>query len=1105
MRRSWVRRSCFLIFAASGFSGLIYEHVWTHYLKLVLGSAAYAQTLVLAIFLGGMAGGAAWSSRTSRRWRDPLVGYVAAEAAIGVLAFAFHPTFRATFGLTFDRILPALGSPVLSSAVLWTLGALLILPQSILLGATFPLMSAGVLRRFPGEPGASIAILYFSNSLGAALGVLASGFYLVGRLGLAGTIATAGAINLMVAAAMAVVARSEPSSAAGDEEVPRLAGVARPADPWLRLLLAAAAVTGLASFVYEIGWIRMLTLVLGSTTHSFELMLSAFILGLAFGGLWIRGRIERLREPVRFLGFMQLAMGLLALATLPIYGETFDLMKTVLATLGRTPRDYVLFHLSSHGIALLVMFPATFCAGTTLPLITYALIRKGHGEKSIGAVYAANTMGAIAAVFLAVHLGLPLLGLKGTITIGAALDMSLGIVLLAKCSSRGARRAVLAAAATAAIAILAVVALVRLDAVKMASGVYRLGLLFPPETTILFHEDGKTASVDLVRDKFGTTSIRTNGKPDAGIALDPSDPRTPDELTMTLLGALGPVFRPTARTAANIGMGSGLTTHTLLATSLTRVDTVEIEPAMVEAARGFRPRVERAFTDPRSRIHVEDAKSFFATRSASYDIIVSEPSNPWVSGVAGLFTKEFYELLSRRLNDGGVLVQWVQLYEIDLPALASIFRALSPHFADYRIYAAGSVDAIVVARKGGPVGAPDPSVVSIPRLAADLALLRIRSVEDIEARRIGSKKTLEPLFASQSVPANSDYEPYLDLRAGMTRFLGSGAGDLIRLAEAPLPVLEMLGDDGPLVFPGRVASTPWLERGRLVRAARGLAEFLTSGNAAALEGRVPEEAAQRALRLRPRFTECSAPGGTEALLVELVRTGLAMGVHVSREEAAAFWDFVEAQPCVSSLSERDRVWISLFRAAGARDAKRMAAAATSILESRSAIDGEAGEYLLCAAMLGRVAEGRAVEAEEFWREHSPRILRGAQPSLLLRLVLEHARQTSGAPRPAEEQGKREKRGQPPMMLRGVTLNSWEHPVGNACRSTGVHFPREPGARGRSSRIRVPVVHDAQGRHGWRNGDSPRFVDPASWRGRRHLAYTPALAAPSESAVSRRSP
>ncbi|MCG6875130.1 MAG: fused MFS/spermidine synthase, partial [Betaproteobacteria bacterium] len=368
----WHRTALFVLFTISGFAGLIYESIWSHYLKLFLGHAAYAQTLVLALFMGGMAVGAWIASRRGVRWRNLLRGYAVVEAVIGVAALAFHGVFVAATDAAYATVLPALANPAAAALFKWSLAGALILPQSILLGMTFPLMSAGLLRRHPERPGEALALLYFTNSFGAAVGVLASGFLLIDKLGLPGTIQFAGLLNLGLAALVWVLAR-------GPDRAPVAvpAAAAQPGEPTvpasLRLMLAIAFLTGAASFIYEIGWIRMLSLVLGSATHSFELMLSAFILGLALGGLWVRGRIDRTAEPLRFLGAVQVAMGIAALATLPLYGATFDLMQLVIKGTAQTDSGYAIFLVSSHAIALVVMLPATFCAGMTLPLITYVL------------------------------------------------------------------------------------------------------------------------------------------------------------------------------------------------------------------------------------------------------------------------------------------------------------------------------------------------------------------------------------------------------------------------------------------------------------------------------------------------------------------------------------------------------------------------------------------------------------------------------------------------------------------------------------------------------------------------------------------------------------
>ncbi len=666
----------FFLFAVSGFSGLIYESIWTHYLKLFLGHAAYAQTLVLAIFMGGMAIGSWVCSIRSLRWRNLLLGYALAEGIVGLIALAFHSVFVALLDISYDTVIPQMGSPALVDVFKWVLSALMILPQSILLGMTFPLMSSGIVRRFPQRPGRSIAMLYFTNSIGAAIGVLASGFLLIDLFGLPGTIRMAGGINILLALCIwMLVGRSAEERDAAEPRTET--ALKQPRVPWHSFFLLASLVTGAASFIYEIGWIRMLSLVLGTSTHAFELMLSAFILGLALGGLWIQRRIDTLPAPSRFLGYVQVIMGLLALSTLVSYGTTFDAMQWLVKSIDKTDAGYGLFHLSRSAIAMAIMLPATFCAGMTLPLITLTLMKQGYGERSIGAVYAANTVGAILGVFFAIHIGMPDLGLKGLITFGAGLDITLGIALFWYERKKFGSRRQAAVAAAAWMAILGTILFVDLDPHKMGSGVYRQGAIPTPATErVLYHRDGKTATVSCFLRHDGVLSLRTNGKTDASVQVRPGEPPAPDESTMILLAVLPMFFHPQARTAAAIGFGCGYTSRMLLANpALTAVDTIEIERKMVEgAAQNFSPMVDVVLTDGRSNIYFDDAKTFFSRHNKRYDIIISEPSNPWVSGVAGLFSKEFYRRINRHLSDDGLFVQWVQLYDISLDLVLSVLK-----------------------------------------------------------------------------------------------------------------------------------------------------------------------------------------------------------------------------------------------------------------------------------------------------------------------------------------------------------------------------------------------------------------------------------------------
>lgn len=956
------RSAFYVLFTASGFAGLIYESVWTHYLKLFLGHAAYAQSLVLAVFMGGMAAGAAWCARRSARFANPLAVYAAVEAVVGLASLAFHPVFVAMTDWSYEWLLPGLGSEWLALGAKLALSCALILPQSVLLGMTFPLMSAGLARAQRGRAGESLAMLYFTNSLGAAGGVLASGFVLIDWLGLPGTLLSAGCLNLAIAALVWLLAR--PARHEPVRETPH-------AQTSLHLLLAVAFFTGLASFIYEISWIRMLSLVLGASTHSFEVMLATFIFGLALGGLAVRRRVDTVAEPVRLLAWVQVAMGLAAAATLPVYDWTFALMESMLQGLARTDSGYLLFNVSGAAIAGLVMLPATFCAGMTLPLITGALLRRGGGEAAIGQVYAANTLGAIAGVLIAVHIGLPLIGLKGTLLAGAIVDVALGLALL---HFLELRKALVYAGATCAVLILALALGVQLDAHKMTAGVFRHGDVGSSrDATILFSKDGKTATVHLVKYPEAV-SLRTNGKSDGSINMNADGERGTDEITMVLTAALPLALKPETKSAAVIGIGTGLTTHTLLQNlELERVETVEIESAMAEASRGFMPRNSAAFADPRGTIFIDDAKSFFSTHNRRYDLIISEPSNPWVSGVSSLFTREFYRRIRHHLNPGGMLVQWIQLYEMDASLVATVLGALGAEFAHYAIFAPSDYDLLIMAADA-PIPYPPQAVVfEQPGVAKELWTVHVLTAGDLDARYLGSRATLEPLFASYGMPANSDYAPVLDRNAARHRFTEKSAADVVALLNAEIPLLEMLEPGrskravNPL-FQGAYA----FERVENTRLAWYARDFLLRRRPPLPES-VPRDLQKDLELVKLRLLECREPRELDIWLHSAIRVAKALNPYLAPDDVGAVWGRIVGSACFPYLHDYQRRWLALFQAIGARNAPRMAEISASLLGEQQTLVSDAREYLLLAALTGYVASGAKPKALELWGSYSPSV------------------------------------------------------------------------------------------------------------------------------------
>ena len=456
------------------------------------------------------------------------MGYAVVEFILGVAGLLFHVIFTMVIAFSYDTVFPNLGSAGLIDEYKWISGAMIILPQSILLGSTFPLLCSALIRREQQGLGKHISVLYFTNSIGAAAGALIATFLLIPEIGMPGAMLTSGMINIGIALVTYLVAKQpEEAIATGEQDIASEAEASVSKAKINKITMVAlitAAITGAVSFMCEIAWIRMLNLVLGTSLHAFEIMLSAFIAGLALGGWWIRNRIDKIPDLLRFTGQVQIFMGLAAISTLTLYVESFHWVAELLnSTLLKTDTGYVFYNLATSLLSGLIMIPATFCAGMTLPLLTTHLIRKGHNENAIGRVYASNTIGAIIVIVLAVHVGMTTLGLKWLIVVAGFIDIGLGAYLIFS-SGRSLRWVSLPSRAIAAgLVALACVSLVtELSPSRLASGAFRDGQV---DTTgeILFYKDGKTASISVLKMGENSAAIQTNGKPDAGLRIDPEN------------------------------------------------------------------------------------------------------------------------------------------------------------------------------------------------------------------------------------------------------------------------------------------------------------------------------------------------------------------------------------------------------------------------------------------------------------------------------------------------------------------------------------------------------------------------------------------------------
>ena len=973
----------FALFTISGFAGLIYESIWSHYLKLFLGHAAYAQTLVLAIFMGGMALGSWLVSRYTNRIRNLLLGYAIAELAIGILAIAFHRVFVSVTGWAFESVLPVLGGTGAVDLFKWALASALILPASILLGTTFPLMSAGIMRVYPQEGGRALSMLYFTNSFGASVGVLASGFYLIERIGLPGAMLTAGLLNVTLAFAVWLITKRLEISGAAGPPVP--AGSGEGGKRLFRLMIILAFATGGASFAYEIAWIRMLSLGLGASSHAFEVMLSAFILGMSLGGLVLRLIPNAFRDDMKWLAGILAAKAIFAVGALGVYGSVLEFVAWAMRAVSPTTEGYVLLNVSGLVASMMVMFPAAFCAGMTLPLATNALLVRRHGEASIGRIYGANTAGCIVGAAFATHIGMEAFGVKGLTGLGAIADLAMAAAVFA-IGMRINLRTAFAGVATLVAAAGAIYVSSELDELKMASGVFRYGIFLSPENSkVIYYRDGKTATISVV-DIGNSRSIRTNGKPDASIEFHNRTRPSTDEPTMVLAGTLPFAFKPDAKKVANIGFGSGLTTHAVLGSPVVEaVDSIEIERTMIEGARLFDPHNRRAYHDPRNRFHIDDAKTFFASHAARYDVIISEPSNPWVSGVSSLFSEEFYELIRRHITDDGVLVQWVQIYEINFDLLASIVKALGNHFGDYQLFTTNTGDILIVATKAAKLPAMADAPFRFPEMSRDLAALGYRSLADLEMSRVGSRRALEPLFRSGIYPANSDYFPMIDTRAAKARFMRESASELAGISRGFVPFAGLFSRDAR--FDPAMLDPSWKivnqTAAGAVTAKLSWQAFLAADEAA-ITGIEPRLWLQLRM-LRDGLADCARrPGLWVDLVEDLYRTTIP---YLDAASHRALRARISGSRCYGQLPAVERDRLDMLDAMALRESGRAGLLAEKLLAAdRDWAKADKSQYLFIAVS-GRLTSGDIDGAKAQWAKHGKAVDAKQLNRLAVRLLL----------------------------------------------------------------------------------------------------------------------
>jgi len=748
----------FVLFFLSGVSGLIYEIVWTRQLATVFGNTVFAVSTVLAAYMAGLALGSFAFGRSIDRGGRPLRLYALLQIGIavsGVLLTWLLANIDAAAAWLHGVVA---GSRLLANLARFAVCFLLLAVPTTLMGGTLPVLSKLLVER-RSSLGRYVGLLYALNTLGAAAGCSVAGLVLIGRVGLRSTVWIAALLNALVALmAWLLHPRQEAAPPSKSSPVPSGASSPVPGDPdtlppsLARLILGVMALSGFAALGYEVVWTKALIFLLGNSVYAFAAMLTTFLIGLALGSLLCAWVVDRGRRLFATLGIVEAGIGVYGILCVQLFAFALASGNSPQAPL---PDDWGLSVGTRLFRAFALLFLPTLLMGATFPLATRAYTsRMNRVGRSVGTVYAFNTVGAILGSAVAGFLLIPTLGLQRTALALGVVNLSLGILLCAVEPNlrRRVRSALLAMLICAMVmGLLAVPA----DAFRK---------VFERGTRFLYYKEEVTGTVWVEKSAFDRR-LYIDRKDMAGTSLHSYD-------SQKILGHLPMLLHPNPRDAFVLGFGAGGTGYSISThPQLRRIDAAELCPAVVEAAALFPEINGNILGHPKLSLVVDDGRHFLLTTRRSYDVISVDLLFPDAAGTGSLYTREFYELCSRRLNDDGLMVEWLPPHRLSernvrviLKTCASVFPHLSLWWSPYYRCL------LMVASKS-------ELRISLPRLRErmdhpavrrDLAQASIRNPYALLSYCIASDAGLSRLWEDESA-MNTDDLPLIEYSAPLTR------------------------------------------------------------------------------------------------------------------------------------------------------------------------------------------------------------------------------------------------------------------------------------------------------------------------------------------------
>jgi spermidine synthase len=766
-----------LLFFCSGATALVYEVVWSKYLSLMFGSTIQAQTVVLAVFMGGLALGNRIVGSRADLLRQPLAVYGYLELAIGLYAFLFSSIYRLA-----DGIFVAAGSRLLDhGSLLLLLKAVLsvglLLGPTILMGGTLPLLAAW-LQKQSRDAGRLSARFYSVNSLGAVFGSMLAGFFLVRALGMVATLQLTALGNILVGFAAVGLSRRHAtiSSVAADSPARGEAGDTKPAA--LRWGAMLVALTGAVSMGLEVLASRSLALIFGSSLQAFAIVLMAFILGIGLGSAVVASpRMRRWQEEKTLFALLLSAAAVIGVLVAGIE-QWVDLYRHIRTGLARSEMGFVFHQLAAGAIAMGVLGLPAALLGAVLPVCIRAegIGAAGLGRR-VGRLLTWNTVGAVGGVLLTGFVLMPRIGLRGAFGVLAVALCLASLALALRTHQR------FAAGVSIALAMMLMVEWTTGGEGwrhVLSSGVFRAReTVVNPQTLVrrkqhmklLFYEDAADATVTVEEgDGIGAPAdrgLRINGKPEASTRGDMS--------TQLMIAHLPMLARPQSKDVFMLGFGSGISAGALLGHPVNRVVVAEnCEPAL-RAGHLFAKWNRGVLTNPVVRLWNEDARTILKLSPQQYDVVISQPSNPWMIGVGSVFSREFYELGASRLKEGGILCQWFHVYEMSDDIVGLVFRSFASVFPHVEVWDAGPGDVILLGSKRPWKSSPDAirEAFNRPEPRKDFTSIGLGSPEALWGLQLASQRT--GFAMAGNGPVQSDAFPILEYEAPKAFYIGAAS------------------------------------------------------------------------------------------------------------------------------------------------------------------------------------------------------------------------------------------------------------------------------------------------------------------------------------------